>query len=128
MNIKRITTFAYVLAIAALIVGLSGCPDSTTVDGLGQIVDFLTEDPPEMEEMEGLSGEIPVGVVIPITGDFGEVYGVPMKNGFELALQEINEIQIGDATIMLMFKDSQDTVELRTVWTLQRAQLPPSMS
>jgi hypothetical protein len=75
MNIKRITTFAYVLAIAALIVGLSGCPDSTTVDGLGQIVDFLTEDPPEMEEMEGLSGEI-----------------------------------------------------LRTVWTLQRAQLPPSMS
>jgi branched-chain amino acid transport system substrate-binding protein len=111
MNIRRITTFAYVLAIAALIVGLSGCPDSTTVDGLGQIVDFLTEDPPEMEEMEGLSGEIPVGVVLPLTGQYGEAYGVPMRQGFELALQEINEIQIGDATIMLMIKDSMDTPE-----------------
>jgi ABC-type branched-subunit amino acid transport system substrate-binding protein len=128
MNIKRITTFAYVLALAALIVGFSACNDPASLEELGKIVDFLSEDPSEMEEMEGLSGEIPVGVVLPLTGQYGEAYGVPMRQGFELALQEINEIQIGDATIMLMFKDSQDTVELRTVWTLQRAQLPPSMS
>ena len=107
MNIKRITTLAYVLAIATLIVGFSACDDPGLLNEIGQIIDLPSD--PSMDA--GLSGEIPVGVVLPLTGQYGESYGVPMKNGFMLALQEINEIQIGDATVMLMFKDSMDTPE-----------------
>ena len=106
MNIRRITTFTFVLAIAALIVGLSAC------DQLVNLILDLEDMPPEdMPPATGLSGEIPVGVVLPETGRFGEVYGVPMKQGFELALQEINHAQIGDATIMLITADSQETID-----------------
>ena len=102
MNIRRITRFTFVLAIAALIVGLSACD---------QLVNLILTPPEEMppEEMPpGLSGEeIPIGVVLPETGQYDEVYGVPMKHGFELALQEINHAQLGDATIMLTIADSQ---------------------
>ena len=116
MNIRKITTFAYVLAIATLIVGFAGCDDAATIDELGKLVDLLAPEEPMPPDMEtGLSGEIPVGVVLPLSGAFGESYGVPMKNGFMLALQEINDMWMGmgmsDTTIMLMFKDSMHTPE-----------------
>ena len=103
MNIRRITTFAFVLAIAALIVGLSACDRAITE------LDFLLSGG-DAPQMEGVSGEIPVGVVLPLTGQFGESYGVPMSQGFELALHEINAVQI-DATITLITEDSQHTPE-----------------
>ena len=34
--------------------------------------------------------EITIGVHVPLTGTWGEVYGLPMKRGFELARKEIN--------------------------------------
>ena len=59
MNIRRFTTFAFVLMIVALIMGLSACD---------QLQQLLTPTPPEIE---GLRGEIPIGVVLPQTGHLG---------------------------------------------------------
>ena len=96
MNIGRFTKFAFVLAIVALIAGFSAC------DQIGQL---LLPAPPEME---GLSGEIPIGVVIALTGRFADEVGIPMLNGFELARYEINHSgMLGDATITFITEDDQ---------------------
>lgn len=96
MNTRRSTKFAFVLAIIALIAGLSAC------DQIGQL---LLPAPPQME---GLSGEIPIGVVVALTGRFANDVGIPMHIGFELARQEINHSgTLGDATITFITEDDQ---------------------
>ena len=92
MKIGRIATFTFALAIAALAVGLSGCermapmiPDDTTT----------------------MPGGFPIGVVVALTGD-STIYGIPMKNGFELASEEINANS--DMNIMLIIEDDQSSV------------------
>ena len=99
MKIRRITTLMFVLAIAPLIVGLSAC------DQIGQL---LLPAPPQMEEPDG---EIPVGVVLSITGRFASTFGRPMGTGFELALEEINNSQLGGRSIKFIIEDDQSTVE-----------------
>ena len=99
MKIRRITTLMFVLAIAPLIVGLSAC------DQIGQL---LVPAPPQMEEPDG---EIPVGVVLSITGRFASTFGRPMGTGFELALEEINNSQLGGRSIKFIIEDDQSTVE-----------------
>ena len=102
MNTRRSTKFAFVLAIIALIAGLSAC------DQIGQL---LLPAPPQME---GLSGEIPIGVVVALTGRFANDVGIPMHIGFELARQEINHSgMLGDATITFITEDdrSESSVE-----------------
>ena len=61
MTIRRFTTFAFlILAIVALIAGISACD---------QIQQLLL---PTTPQMEGLRGEISIGVVLPIRqGDLG---------------------------------------------------------
>ena len=96
MNIGRFTTFAFVLVIVTLIAGFSAC------DQIGQL---LVPAPPEME---GLSGEIPIGVVVALTGRFANDVGIPMHIGFELARQEVNNSgMLGDATITFITEDDQ---------------------
>ena len=56
MDIRRFTTFAFVLTIVALITGLSAC------DQIQQLI------LPTTPQMEGLRGEIRIGVVLPLTG------------------------------------------------------------
>ena len=102
MNIRKFTKFAFVLAIVALIAGLSAC------DQIGQL---LLPAPPQME---GLSGEIPIGLVVALTGRFAADVGIPMQNGFELAREEINNShRLGDATITFITEDdrSESAVE-----------------
>ena len=99
MNIRRITIFAFALAIVLLIVGLSAC------DQIGQL---LVPAPPEMEDV---SVELPIGVVLPITGRLASVFGVPIGAGFELALEEINDSQTSGGRIKLIIEDNQSTVE-----------------
>ncbi len=96
MNVGRFTIIAFVLAIVALIAGLSAC------DQIGQL---LVPAPPEME---GLSGEIPIGVVVALTGRFADEIGMPMQNGFELARQDINNSgMLGGAKITFITEDDQ---------------------
>ena len=99
MNIRRITTFAFVLTIVLLIVGLSAC------DQIGQL---LVPAPPDMEDV---SVEIPIGVVLSITGRFASTFGRPMATGFELALEEINNSQLGGRRISFIVEDDRSTVE-----------------
>ncbi len=98
MTIRRFTGFASVLTIAALIVGLSAC------DQIGQLL------LPTTPQMEGLRGEIAIGAVHPITGRLG-LENPPLGQGFELAVTEINNSQLGDVKIKLIVEDGQSTVE-----------------
>ncbi len=102
MNFGRFTKFAFVLAIVALIAGLSACD---------RIQQLLLPAPPQMD---GLSGEIPIGLVVALTGRFADEIGIPMQNGFELARAEINNSgQLGGATITFITEDdrSESAVE-----------------
>ena len=91
MNIRRFAMF--VLTIASLIMGGSTYARMTP-------------------QMEGLSGEIPIGVVLPLTGALAAPYGLPMQRGFELAREEINNSEeLGDAKITFITEDDQGTVE-----------------
>ena len=98
MNTRRFTKFAFVLAVAALIAGLSACD---------QIQQLLL---PATPQMEGFSGEISMGLVYPVTGRLASV-GMEMGNGFELALEEINKSQLGNTKIKFITEDDQSTVE-----------------
>ena len=99
MSAKRITRCASALATVMLIIGLSAC------DQIGQL---LVPTPPEMEDV---SVEIPIGVVLPITGRFASTFGVPIGRGFELALEEINNPQLGGRSIKFIIEDDQSTLE-----------------
>ena len=99
MKIGRITIFAFALAILFLIVGLSAC------DQIGQL---LVPAPPEMEDV---TVEIPIGVVLPVTGRLASTFGVPIGRGFELAREEINDSQLEGRSIKFIIADDQSTVE-----------------
>jgi len=103
MNIRRFTTFAFVLMIASLIMGFSACE---------QIQQLLLPTPPQME---GLRGEISIGVVLPQTGYLGPGEFGPgalvMENGFNMALEEINNSQLSDVRLKFIIEDDQSTVE-----------------
>ena len=95
MNTTRFTIFVCVLAVVASIVGFSAC------DQVGQP---HVPAPPT----EGLSGEIPIGVVVALTGRFADEVGIPMHLGFELARAEINHSgMLGGATITFITEDDQ---------------------
>ena len=103
MKIRRFITFAFVLTIVALIAGLSACD---------QIQQLLL---PATPQMEGLRGEIAIGVVLPQTGHLGPGEFGPgalvMENGFNMALEEINNSQLGDVKLKFIIEDDQSTVE-----------------
>jgi branched-chain amino acid transport system substrate-binding protein len=98
MNIRRFTTFAFVLMIASLIMGLSAC------DQIGQLLIPAT---PQTDE---LSGEIPIGVVLPITGRLAAI-GLRMGEGFELAREEINKSRPSNVRIKFIIEDDLTTIE-----------------
>jgi branched-chain amino acid transport system substrate-binding protein len=99
MKIGRITVFASALAVVFLIVGLSACD---------QIQQLLL---PATSQMEELSEEIPIGVVLPATGRLSSTFGIPIEQGFELALEEINNSQLGGRSIKFIIEDDQSTTE-----------------
>ena len=96
MTIRRFTTF--VLAIAALIAGLSACDQGQQL--------LL----PATPQIEGLRGEVAIGAVHPITGRLG-LDNPPLGQGFELAVTEINSSQLSDVKIRLIVEDGKSTVE-----------------
>ncbi len=97
MNISRVAKFAFVLTIVALIVGVSAC------DQIGQL---LVPAPSDRED----SIEIPIGMVYPITGGRA-AFALPIRRGFELALEEINSSQLNDVKFKFIDADDQSTIE-----------------
>ena len=101
----RITKCASIFAIVALIVGITGCD---------QLIGILTEKelsqtvlaPPQLT---GMSGELSIGLLYPMTGRLA-VTGAQMKQGFDLAVEEINHAQLGGATIKFITVDDRSTV------------------
>ena len=98
MNISRFTILALILTIVTLIVGLSACD---------QIQQLLL---PATPQMEGLRGEIPIGFVWPQTGSLASD-GIAVQRGTELAVEEINNAQLGDVRIKLITEDNRSRVE-----------------
>jgi branched-chain amino acid transport system substrate-binding protein len=91
MMIKRILIFALALASIALTVGLFSCDR------------IVGEVPQTMDK------EIPIGVVVPLTGKYAEPYGFAMQRGFELAREEIN--RLGGVNLRFITVDDQSTPE-----------------
>ena len=102
----RITQSTIAFAILALIVGITACD---------QLIGILTEEElsqtvPDPPQLTGISGEISIGLLYPMTGRL-EVTGAQMKLGFDLALKEINGAQRGGASIKFVTADDKSTVE-----------------
>ena len=95
---NRMTRFTLLLAIVTLIAGFSACD---------QIQQLLV---PTTPEIEGLNGEIPIGMVYPITGRLA-TFALPIQRGFDLALEEVNSSQPGDVRFKFIVEDDQSTVE-----------------
>ena len=74
-------SFMLIVAIAILIIGFSAC------ERISQIVQ------PTTPQVEDKSDEISIGVVLPLTGHLASA-GELMKQGFDLALSEINNPQL----------------------------------
>ena len=73
-------SFISIIAVVILIVGFSAC------ERISEITQPTT---PEIEEPRG---EVSIGVVLPLTGSLAST-GELMKQGFDLALNEINEAE-----------------------------------
>ncbi len=91
MRTKRIGTFVYVLAIVALTVGFFNCKTS------------------DNKKNQIMNGDVPIGVVVALTGRHAKSYGFSMQRGFELAREEINNR--GDIKLTFITVDDQSTPE-----------------
>ena len=99
MHTKNFTLFASLFVIVVLIVGFSAC------ERVSQIVQPTTPQVVETGE------EISIGVVLPLTGRLTDSFGKPIQQGFELALNEINNAQPNGAKFKFIIEDGQSTVE-----------------
>ena len=98
MNQNQIARFVSVLALFAMIMGLSA---------RDQLVSILTSsDMPEPPEVG-----VTVGVVAPLSGQYATLYGEPILSGFELARNEINSSDPGAPGIAFITADDMGTVD-----------------
>ena len=101
----NITKFAFVMVIVVLIAGVSACD---------QLLQILSDDQmtgTDVPQFTTLSGDISVGVVLPLSGRLASSFGEPMDHGLQLALEEINIGQRGDARIKFIVEDDMSTVD-----------------
>ena len=56
-----------------------------------------------------ITGEVPIGVVVALTGKHAEAYGFAMQRGFELAREEIN--RVGDVNLAFITVDDRSSVD-----------------
>ena len=104
---KNIRRFALVVAVIVVMVGLTGCD---------RLLDIISDgDMPRMDggipQFEGLHGEISIGVVYPSpVGNF-EPVRTRLEHGLELALEEINNAQLGDVRIRLIAEEDGNDVD-----------------
>ena len=91
-------SFMFIVAIATLMVGFSACermPDITQ---------------PTTPDIADKSGEIAIGVVLPLTGHLAST-GERMKRGLELARDEINNAQLSGTRLKFIIEDDTSTPE-----------------
>ncbi len=88
----RIDFLAYVL----LVISLASCD---------KVLLIMSDD----EDTHMITEDIPIGVVVALTGKHAEPYGFPMQRGFELAREEINNL--GDVNLTFITVDDQSSVD-----------------
>ena len=93
------------MSIFVLLVGLSACDQLLQILSDDQMTDA------EVPQFTDLSGDISVGVVLPRSGRLASSFGEPMEHGLQLALEEINSGQLGDARIKFIIDDDLSTVD-----------------
>ncbi len=103
MMIKKSSSFLSIFSIVMLVVFMSSC------ERIDEVI-------PPATQIEGLSGEISIGVVLPQSGHLGPGEFGPgalvMENSFNMALEEINTSQLlGDATLKFIIEDDMSTAE-----------------
>ncbi|MYB02176.1 ABC transporter substrate-binding protein, partial [Candidatus Poribacteria bacterium] len=91
-------SFTFIVAIATLVVSFSAC------ERISQITQ------PATPQVEDKSDEITIGVVLPLTGHLAAA-GELMKQGFDLALGEINNGQLGNPQFKFIIEDDASTPE-----------------
>ena len=96
---RKIITFAFVLAVIVPIVSFIGC------ERVQQTIQPTT---PQTERIT--DGEILVGVVYPITGRFSST-DLTIKHSIELAVEEVNNSQDNDVKISVITEDDQSSIE-----------------
>ena len=106
MNITKIERVVVLPVFAVLIVWLSACDQFIDILSDGE----LPQTHGRVPQLEGLSGEILIGVVHPDTGR-SSLENPPIEYGLGLAVEEINNAQLGEAKLKLVIEDGQSTVE-----------------
>ena len=96
MKIKSVIIFAFALITVAFSVGLFSRDRIGSAASDGEIPEIIGE-------------EIPIGVIVALTGKYAEPYGFPMQRGFELAREEINSL--GGVNLTFITVDDQSTAE-----------------
>ncbi len=96
---SQMAKFSFIFAVIALIVGISACDELVSILPSG-----------DAPHVGGVGGEIPVGLVYPVTGRLA-TFALPISRGFELALEEINNAQLGDVRIKFIVADDLSTPE-----------------
>ena len=95
-NPTRHTARMDFLVCALLVICLSGCD---------RIVSIISDD----EDTRRINEDVPIGVVVALTGKHAEPYGFPMQRGFELAREEINNL--GDVNITFITVDDKSSAD-----------------
>ena len=91
-------SFTFIVAIALLIIGFSAC----------ERISEITQ--PTTSQVEIKSDEISVGVVLPLTGPLAATAQL-MKQGFDLAIDEINSDPLSAMRLKLIIEDDGGTPE-----------------
>ena len=100
MNSRPLTRVLLLMTFAVLIAGIFSCDELVSIFSTGAI-----------SKTNGVTGGISVGVVLSLTGPPAASYGLPMQRGFELALKEINDSQLGATRIKLITIDDEGSVD-----------------
>lgn len=100
MKFKPITKLAFLLSLIVLAAGFSAC------DRMQQVMA-----PEAPHQMIGAGAEVSIGLAVHLTGAFESTSGLAMKRGAELALEELNALHEGVATLSFIVEDSGSTPE-----------------
>ena len=95
----RTTTIFVVLTVFIVMLSFSSC------DNVSNIIEL------SKSQEDDSSEQLTIGVVLPLSGRYISTFGEPVKNGLDLALNEINAGQLAGTTLAFIVEDSGSTVE-----------------
>lgn len=95
----RTTTLFVVLAVFVVMLSFSGC------ENVSDIIEHSKSQGDDSDD------QLTIGVVLPLSGRHISAFGVPVQQGLELALNEINDGQLAGTHLTFVVTDSTSTAE-----------------